>query len=269
VQPGRGAWSPSPNRRTCPLGRWSFAHQETTLHSPSVTVVFPAYDESAGIGTAVEETLAALGTLLDQGVIRDYELIVVDDGSRDGTAAIVETWSSNDDRVVLLSHPANRGVGAALRTALAVAQGEVLVYTDADMPVDLTEIRPALELLERPGVGMVAGQRSNRGAEGGFREFASRSFDASVRAMFGFRGTDVNFPFKVLEVETARALGLRSEGALIDVELMIRVSRLGLAISPMTVEYRARQLGRSKTMTFRLLSRLGFEMVRNRRDLRS
>src|SRR5437762_2045444 len=97
----------------------------------SLSLVLPAYNEAAGIAAATEadDALAAF--------CPDYEILVVDDGSTDGTADAVEAVTRQRPRVRLLRHPANRGYGAALRTGFTAARGERVAFTDADAQFDL------------------------------------------------------------------------------------------------------------------------------------
>jgi glycosyltransferase involved in cell wall biosynthesis len=228
----------------------------------TVSVVLPALNEVDGILVALDEATATLSALVGRGVLAGYEILVVDDGSVDGTGALVAGRSEVDDAVRLLTHPVNRGVGAALRTAAEVATGDLLLYTDADMPVDLAVLEPAIELLASSGAGMVAGRRRTFDGDGSVREVGSKGYDLLVRLLLGVPERDVNFPFKLIARRTVLDLGLRSEGALIDVEVLARVRKAGLGVEQMVVDYRPRVYGSSKTMTFRLLRRLAGELVR-------
>jgi glycosyltransferase involved in cell wall biosynthesis len=234
----------------------------------SLSVVMPAYNEAEGIEPAVVSAISALDLLRQESLLTEFEILVVDDGSTDSTSAVVEQHFGDDERVRLARHEHNRGVGAGLRTAIDVAVGEVLLSTDADMPVDLGELRRALPLLELPGVGVIAGQRAGFDAEPTVRTLASRAYDRLARTTLGVSTPDVNFPFKLLTLDTARRLHLRSEGALIDAELLARSERLGLRIETIVLDYRSRQYGSSKTMSVRLLRQLAAELVTNRAAIR-
>src|SRR4051812_4367098 len=98
-----------------------------------LSLILPAYNEADGIAVAVAEADDALRQFAD-----DYEILVVDDGSRDGTAAVVEEVARQRPHVRLLRHPRNRGYGAALRTGFEGANGERVAFTDADGQFDLT-----------------------------------------------------------------------------------------------------------------------------------
>jgi glycosyltransferase involved in cell wall biosynthesis len=235
----------------------------------SLSVVLPALDEAEGIGHTLSDTLGALEHVMGLGTVAAFEVIVVDDGSTDATADITDAVAADRPEVRLVRHDRNRGVGAALRSGLAAAEGDLLLYTDADMPVDLRVLGDAVPLLDRPGTGMVAGRRANPGDEAGLRILASKAYDSLAGLVLGVPGVDVNFPFKLLRTATLREIELRSDGALVDVELIAGVRGLGLDVAPLLVDYRSRQFGESKTMTPRLLGQLAVELVRYRSRIRS
>lgn len=229
----------------------------------TVSIVLPALDEEAGILRAIDDAQASLEALVARQIVTGYEILVVDDGSADRTGELVALRAKHDPAIFLLVHPVNRGVGAALRTALDASTGTLVVYTDADMPVDLTVLEQALPFLFRHGVGMVAGRRRSYKAEGRLRAVGSKAYDALAHLVLGIDKQDVNFPFKLLTRDTALRLELLSEGALVDVELFARVHQVGLEVEQLVIDYRPRLLGESKTMTVRVLHRLAVELVRN------
>ena len=237
--------------------------------APTLCVVMPALDEEAGIEAAIRTGAAALDELCGRGLLGGYELIVVDDGSTDATADLVGRLAEELAAVRLIRHPRNRGVGAALQSAIAATECELLLSTDADMPVDLGRLADALPLLAPDEVGMVAGHRSTFDQEPAFRRAAARVYDQVVRTVVSVRVSDVNFPFKLLATETARRAEIHSEGALVDVELLAKVQGMRLRIVPLEIAYHARTTGESKTMRPRLLLRLLRELLQQRAALRA
>lgn len=228
----------------------------------TLSIVLPALDEVEGIVLAVDAARSTLDALVGRGVLASYEILVVDDGSTDGTGPAVAEVAATDPAVRLLTHATNQGVGGALQTGIAAATGDLLLYSDADMPVDLAVVEAALPLLAGPEVGLVAGRRRAFEGEPLVRVAGSRGYDLLVRLCLGLRETDVNFPFKLLRTTTARALDLQSRGALVDVEMLARTHQLGLDVAQITLEYQPRTLGSSKTMSVRLLRTLATELVR-------
>jgi len=124
-----------------------------------LSLVIPAWNECHTIQQAIAEADAALST-----ITADYEIIVVDDGSMDDTAALVEAAAQDNPQVRLLRHDGNRGYGAALRTGFEAARFPLVAFTDADCQFDLTELEYMLPLTERYDV--TTGYRITR-QEGG------------------------------------------------------------------------------------------------------
>ena len=142
-----------------------------------MSLVFPAYNEEAGIRQAVVEACNALEELTV-----DYEILVVDDGSRDDTAAIVAELAALLPRVRLLRHESNRGYGAALRTGFAAARFERVAFTDADCQFHLADLGRLLPLSDRYPVAV--GWRQGR-QDSWRRRFLSRGYNLLTRALLG------------------------------------------------------------------------------------
>ena len=175
--------------------------------APSLCVFMPALDEAEGVIralSAVDDELASLQALR---VLSRYEVVLVDDGSTDRTAERAIDVSRCRPSVRIVRHDHNRGVGAALRTGLSYATTELLLYTDADMPVDLAEIEPALALMGPSAVDLVVGYRKGFDGEPWTRRAASGLYDVLARRLFGVRERDVNFPFKMLRVDRCPSVG--------------------------------------------------------------
>ncbi len=214
-----------------------------TTEKIGLSIVMPAFDEEAGITHAIRAALDA-GDRLEARVGRT-EVVVVDDGSRDATATIVAALAALEPRVVLVRHDRQRGLGAAVTSALDASRGALVCYTDADLPFDLSELDRALEILATGDADLVSAFRNNRHAEGWRRSVYSFVYNALVRAAFGLRVRDVNFAAKVLSREVVDILDLRSEGSFIDVELLARAHRHGFRIAQYGVDYRPREQGTS------------------------
>jgi glycosyltransferase involved in cell wall biosynthesis len=102
---------------------------------PRLSLVFPAFNEAENLPTLLE-TATKIGDQL--GV--PFEIVIVDDGSRDASAALLRNWRARDERVRCIHHPSNQGYGAALRAGLRVARGELVFFSDADLQFDLSEL---------------------------------------------------------------------------------------------------------------------------------
>ncbi|HRW39943.1 MAG TPA: glycosyltransferase family 2 protein [Microthrixaceae bacterium] len=236
------------------------------LGAPSsavVSLVLPAWNEEDGLRVAIGEALDALGALVDRGEAGGFEIIVIDDGSTDETAAVAEEIADEHAPVRVIRHAVNRGVGAGLRTGLDAATGTHVVSTDSDMPVDLAAIGPALRRIDQEGADVVAGRRIERRDDGTLRWLATGGYDLLVRLAFGVRVDDVNFAFKVARLDLLRSLDLRSEGPFIDAELIILAVLGGRRVEVVPMVYRPRRFGESSTLSVRTLGRLVRELVAN------
>src|SRR5687768_16087201 len=115
-----------------------------------LTVVYPMWNEESSIHLAVRSAQEAGDALVAAGRLDGYEILIVDDASTDATPAIADELAAADpDHVTVVHHAENRGLGGSLKTGLGAARGELVLYTDADLPCDLLETLPkAVRLLE-------------------------------------------------------------------------------------------------------------------------
>jgi glycosyltransferase involved in cell wall biosynthesis len=168
------------------------------------------------------------------------EVVVVDDGSTDGTAERLRRLKLRWPELRIVRHPHNRGYGAALRTGFAAARGEWVFYTDGDGQFDLSELPRLLALLHSYDVA--TGYRADR-RDGRFRRIGGRVWTRLVDVVLGIEVRDVNCAFKVYPRWLFRQVELRSDGALIDAEMLSQARALGLSIGEMAVTHRPRRSG--------------------------
>jgi glycosyltransferase involved in cell wall biosynthesis len=225
---------------------------ERAVRLPRLSLVFPMFDEEANVGPLLDAALAWAPRLA-----ADFEVIVVDDGSRDRSAAIVEARRRADPRVRLLRHPTNRGYGAALRSGLRAARGELVFFTDADLQFDLGEIAHLLEHAEE--FDIVVGYRAPRRDPPGRRVLAT-GWRILVRAVFGLRIRDIDCAFKVFRRPVLDALPIASIGAFVNTEILLRARRAGFRIREVPVSHRRRRAGRAKGARPRVILRALYEL---------
>jgi glycosyltransferase involved in cell wall biosynthesis len=221
------------------------------------------FNEEAYVRRSVE---AARGAL--EGLGGEWEIVVVDDCSSDGTGRIADELAAADPRVRVLHNAANRTLGGSLREGLAAARGEVVLYTDADLPADLAELPRALRLLDYQQAELLAGYRFDRTGEGLRRAILARSYNLVLRMLFGLRVRDVNFAFKLMRRSLLQRITLTSEGSFIDAELILRARRAGARMIQMGLDYFPRTQGTSTLASPRVVVRILREMARSWRDLR-
>jgi glycosyltransferase involved in cell wall biosynthesis len=207
----------------------------------SLSVFFPAYNEQDIIAKTVESATRAISRLAD-----DYEIIVVDDGSHDRTAAVVEDLARRDPHVRLVSHEGNRGYGAALRTGFASSRKELVFFSDADGQFDLSELSGLLTMLKRAPV--VLGYRIRR-SDPLYRLFIAKVYNIVVRLTFGLRVRDIDCAFKLFRREVLQGVALESDGAFISSELLIKLKRKEVPMVERGVHHYPRTTGASKGAT--------------------
>lgn len=203
-----------------------------------LSLVLPAFNEEAGIRQAVVEADDALARLTI-----DYEILVVDDGSRDGTAAVVDRLADERRHVRLLSHSTNRGYGAALRTGFTAARFEHVAFTDADCQFHLDDLQPLLALLEEHDIAV--GWRIDR-KDPWLRRFYSRGYNVLVRALLGTGVRDCDCALKVFRREVVLELLPQTDGFFVNAEMLTRARQLGRSIAEVGVRHRPRMRGASK-----------------------
>jgi glycosyltransferase involved in cell wall biosynthesis len=205
----------------------------------------PVYNERATAARAVDEVLGA-----DLPVER-LELIVVDDGSTDGTAEVLAERAWPAERVRLLRHERNRGKGAALRTALAEASGTYVAIMDADLEYDVKDIANLLEPLEAGEADAVFGTRGFRShsAYGFWYVLGNRVVTLAANVLYNSWLSDIMTCQKVMRTDLLRSLRLREAGFGIEPEITARLLRERARVYEVPVVYRARRREEGKKLT--------------------
>jgi glycosyltransferase involved in cell wall biosynthesis len=228
---------------------------------PSLTVVFPMYNEEAYLERAVAAAREALERF-------DYEIVIVDDASTDGTGALADALARADPRVHVVHNPVNRRLGGALRAGYAAATKELVFYTDADLPIDLQQLPRAVRLLTYQQADIVAAYRFDRTSEGLLRAIYTFSYNHLIRTLFDLRVRDVNFAFKLFRRSVLDRFDLQSEGSFIDAEFLLRAKKSGCSIIQIGLDYFPRTRGISTLASFGVIATILREMAKLWRELR-
>ncbi|MBF0331170.1 MAG: glycosyltransferase family 2 protein [Candidatus Omnitrophica bacterium] len=223
----------------------------------SLTVVLPVFNEES----VIEESVLALVRNL-QAICTDYEIVVVDDGSTDATAQILERLVMRVAGLRLFHNATNRGLGGALQRGFAEAGKPLVFYTDADMPFQYSEILVAAQKMEASGADMVAGFRVNRELESPVRRACSMAYNGCVRLIYGVQLRDINCAFKLVRLNVLRKIELKAGGSFIDAEMVVKASYCGFRIEEFGVEYHPRQEGDSRLFRFYPIMNAFFEMAK-------
>ncbi len=238
-------------------------------HFDKLSIFFPMWNEEEYIERTLAAARETCATLVQHGEIADYELIVVDDASTDATGRIADELAASDRHVKVLHHPVNRKLGGAIKTGFATATGDLVLYTDADLPFDMDELQRACRLLRHYEADIVSAYRFDRTGEGYVRTIYSAIYNVLVRLLFGVRMRDINFAFKLCRRRIFDHVELKSEGSFIDAELVIRAHKLGYHIVQFGVDYFPRTRGVSTLSSPSVILTILREMWQLRRELRA
>jgi len=232
-----------------------------------LSVFYPMWNEEDYIERALEFGHRACESLVESGDVRDYELIVVDDKSTDRTGEIADRLAAADRHIRVIHHDRNRKLGGSMKTGFAAATGDLVLYTDADLPFDMHELPRAVRLLREYQVDIISAYRFDRTGEGSLRAIYTWAYNGLIKALFGVKVRDINFAFKLCRSRIFDDIELKSEGSFIDAELVIRATRLGFEIMQMGVDYFPRTRGESTLSTPGVIGTILKEMWSLRSDL--
>lgn len=217
------------------------------------------YNEEENVEEAVR---TALGFL--PNVAREFEVILVNDGSEDGTARRAETEAAEDPRVRVVHHARNRGYGATLQSGIRAARYPWIFYTDGDNQYLLEDLMDFLPLLHPRTV--ITGYRAHR-EDPWHRSLNAWLYNLGVSILFGLRVRDVDCAFKLFPPDLFTDMDLVSEGAVIDVEILVKARKKGYSIREIPVRHRPRSWGEQSGARLDVIFRAFKELFRLRRGL--
>lgn len=210
-----------------------------------LSIFYPMWNEEEYVERALAAGQRACERLVSTGDIGDYELIVVDDASTDQTGEIADQLAAADARIRVVHHPRNRKLGGAMKTGFAAATGDLILYTDADLPFDMAELPRAVRLMRDYDADIISAYRFDRTGEGYLRSVYTHVYNLLIRTLFDVKARDINFAFKLCRASVFDHVELQSEGSFIDAELVIRATRLGYEMLQFGVDYFPRTRGES------------------------
>jgi glycosyltransferase involved in cell wall biosynthesis len=233
-----------------------------------LTVFFPMWNEEAYLDRALGAAQEACSTLVELGEIADYELLIVDDASTDATGRLADERAAADRHVRVVHHPKNRKLGGSLKTGFAESRGDLILYSDADLPFDMDEVIKAVRVMRHYEADIVSAWRFDRTGEGYVRVVYSWFYNTLVRVLFGVKMRDINFAFKLCRRGIFDHVKLESEGSFIDAELVIRSQRYGYKVVQFGVDYFPRTRGVSTLSSPTVIVKLLREMFSLRAALK-
>lgn len=226
-----------------------------------LSVVLPAFNEEANVEQVVRNCVAYLSRRMPE-----YELVVVNDGSRDRTGEILNRLAGELPRLRPQHHPQNRGYGAALRTGFDAATKRFVFYMDGDGQFDINELDTVLPLVTDED-HIVTGYRIER-RDPFIRRLNAKLFGGwLVRIMLGVRVRDLNCAFKLIPKKVLKAITLESTGALINAELYGRALRRGFGIKEVGVHHYPRSAGVQTGAHLSVILRAFYDLARLRQKI--
>jgi glycosyltransferase involved in cell wall biosynthesis len=225
-----------------------------------VSIVLPCFNEAPNVADAVRAASAAASAHA-----AEFEVIVVDDGSSDGTAQIAAGLAEADRRVRVIVHPSNRGYGGAVRTGLRAARMPWVLLTDADLQFDLGELEAFVPLAGE--ADLIAGWRIER-QDPAHRRLNAAAWNWLMHRRFTVPVRDVDCAFKLMRRDLLDQIPLTSQGAMISTELVVRAAAVGATVREVGVHHRPRVAGEQSGASPRVVLRAFRELSRLHGELR-
>lgn len=214
----------------------------------SLSIFFPFWNEEANIRAVVNSAV-----LIAEKVAKEWEIIIVDDGSSDNTLALAEQLQKENNHVRVISHIPNRGYGAALKEGFMHAKYDLIAFTDGDGQFDFAQISRLLEKIENADI--VIGYRKER-HDHPFRHLLMNLLKIWDLVLFGFYFKDIDCGFKLFKKKALeKILPFQSEGAMITTEILAKARRKHLKIVEVEVTHYPRTAGNQSGGNIRVILR--------------
>ncbi len=202
----------------------------------SITIFFPCYNEEQNVARVAGEALQTARQISD-----DFEIIIVDDGSKDRTGEIADRLAEQNPEIRVIHHEVNKGYGAALQSGFKNALKELVFYTDGDGQFKIEEIKKLLPMIEKYDI--VSGFRIKR-QDTLMRKVNAYLWGTLVNALFKIKVSDVDSAFKLYRRKIFDEITLSSQGALIDTEILAKAMVKGYTITEVGVNHHPRIAGK-------------------------
>ncbi len=219
----------------------------------SVSAFFPAHNEKDNIDPLTEKTVAVLSEWVD-----DFEVLIVNDGSNDGTREVADQLAERFPQVRAIHHDVNRGYGGAVKTGIASCTKDWIFFTDGDGQFDVNEI---VLLFERTGdADAVVGYRLDR-KDPFHRKVFAFCWGLLISILFGFRVRDLDCAFKLFKRELIDGVTFKAEGAVITVELFSIMTKKNARIEQVGVHHYPRTTGEQSGGSIKVIARAFKELL--------
>ena len=220
----------------------------------SVSFVFPMFNEADNIA----DTIRRAGALARQ-ISDDYEIVVADDASTDGSGEIVDKAAEEDRHIVSVRLNVNTKFGGALNAGLMAATKEIIIYTDSDFPAKEDDIKKAIQLLD--GADVVTAYSLTVKDASPKRVIMSKTYNFLVQLLFGLHLKDINSGLKIYKRAVLEGLMLRSKSPFIDVEIFAEAVRRGFTVKQYGLIFEMRTTGSSTISRMSVVARTFWDML--------
>ena|GEM_PF-645602 len=231
------------------------------LTTRGLSVVLPAYNEETVIADTVQHCVETLSALAP-----DYEIIIVDDGSRDRTGQIADELAAANPRVRVIQNRRNRGYGGALIAGFQAVTKQLTFFMDSDGQFDIADIAQLLVYREQ-GYRAVLGYRERR-RDAFLRLLNAKGWNVLVSLLLGLHIRDIDCAFKLYDTALVRVFDVTSEGAMINTEMLTKLTKLGIPYIQTPVRHYPRLRGKATGANVRVIANAFRELFRLRRKLR-
>ena len=222
----------------------------------SLSIVLPAYNEEENVASAVEQVSAVA-----QELGMEYEILLVNDGSKDRTGEIGRELEERISHYRLVEHYPNRGYGGALKAGFAAASKDLIAFVPADNQFDFSEISLLLDALD--GADIVSGYRVNR-QDHFIRKANALGWNTVVRLLFGYLCRDIDCGFKLFRRVLLDHVTIESNGAMIDTEFLAGAKARGYGIAEVPVTHLPRVAGEATGADFAVIAKAFRDLARFR-----
>ena len=221
----------------------------------NISFVLPMFNEAENI----EETIRRI-TALAEEICNDYEIVIADDASTDGSGDLIDGLSARNSRIRSVRLKVNTKFGGALKEGLKKASKDVVIYTDSDLPAKEEDIKKALELLS--GADIVTAYSLALKDASLKRIIMSKGYNFLVRLLFGLKIRDINSGLKIYRRKVLEGLDLKSRSPFVDVEIFAEAARKGFTITQYGLIFGLRIKGQSTISRMSVVMRTFWDMLR-------
>ncbi|MBI5401929.1 MAG: glycosyltransferase family 2 protein [Ignavibacteriae bacterium] len=228
----------------------------------TMSVFFPAYYDELNIGKVTRSAVK----ILEELKFKDYEVIIIEDGSPDKTGEVADELAKEFPKVRVIHHPKNLGYGATLRDGFINAKMDYVFYTDGDNQFELEEMKKFVALI--PYSDIVVGYRKHK-QYSLYRKFTSLCYNYLLKIIFDISYWDIDCAFKLFKTDLFKKIEIKSIDAFIDAEIMLKANLLDYTVTELGVEHLPRLDGVSTGARPSVILRTIREIFEYRKEYKS